>query len=1450
MVRSSIIGKNAFFFIIVIAVISIMAWSLMDNYSDYFDQVNSEYKEKKVLDLSKPVSVETLTNFFLQKGIFDNENDASFVAVAINKRIAEGKSIEDIKDFRKKAWCLTIEEIEASNSPLFKKKLMELRALNTVPDSLNNLMTPYVTSSLGSICAYVVERKEPSNVILGIIDKIVGNDEIPCKDVTVRLCEHSFDYLANSGDPDSIIGYAKTDNSGKVVFSGLDLQKSYSILPISDKYNYGSSKGTLGGNLSSVAVDGNLKIKHPFIQRPITIPMFSYSVLNKMKKDHSVIVRSAEKFKKSFVGDIITVLFAWIALFLILSIVGVRKNVDFESSIITCLTFLTCTSLIMMYSMTDPLIDELRGGDTAVGIEVGLCVIAILFLINIVFFYQGKYRISFDWLSNKLPFVPRGFSYVLVALLLTVLLFTPLGKEVGGMKVNLDLGFKFQPSEIAKYLVVLFMAAFFCVHENAIIKYSQTGNAGLFWNKVKYMGAIIIGLSSLIVLYMFLGDMGPGLVIAITFIVLYSSIKSKFTKMDGNSWSYSEFFSSDIMLLFIGVVSFCVMLYIGSLWGVTLLFACFWFALWIIGGFLLKKQIYESPIMMNLIVTLFIFGGSLFKLLSNIPFLEKLQSIGERLDSRIQMCLNTWGELGLGESAMQAGENSQVADGLWALASGGVWGQGIGEGFPDRIPAFHTDMILSSIGENLGFVFLFAIIVVLTVLLKRSLNSGYRTGNKFGLFLSMGIVIVTAIQFFVIVFGSTGIIPLTGVTVPFLSYGKVSMILNLSAFGLILSMSKHPRVRTGDKLFSTKDYKYTISSMSLIYIVLACGVCLTYFHYQFINRDSTLVRPLFVTNSNGAPVIEYNPRIRILTDLLHSGNIYDRNGVLLATNDTDTLSSHKGDYEDFSLNIDKVLASGKKRMYPFGAHMLFMIGDLNEQFLSENYGYMADARHMSYLRGFDNQKYDEQGNPIKLTLLSSKYSYSPFLPVSEYVSDDSYSLRDYSVLIPLLKKGIKHNDRIDEINNKISSFWHSNEISPKDLRLTIDAKLQYSIQEEMSRYAEKSFNGPGWNCLRMSAVLLDADNGELLTSANYPLPDISIIKENNVVYSDKNRGNNWKAYTDMDLGLKYPTAPGSTAKVMSALAGINKEGLKATERIYNVHPRERIEVFKNGRGEPNGKVSMEDAIVISSNCYFINLVNDINLYNNLSDLYKTVGIQCNFKDNDGKAVPLLPYSLIYAESEKVYRKWNPLFDATAAKALNKFEKYDSRRNNPQFKRAEERYKKMNDTDWALAWGQGIIEATPLAMGRVASMVARNGQMEKTNYVIADNEEKAELGISKEHLLGISYIEREKEAAVPILASYMEKQASKYAMASPYKNVIGGKTGTPERIYVRNGKTTKKNDGWYICYIKDCNVNGQRHNIALAVRMERLESGRSGRAMALVKDVILPQLAKYNYIQYK
>ena len=577
--KPSIFRKSSIFFAITIVVISITAWTVIGNYSDYFDRVYTEYKEKEIIDLSKPISVEVLSEYFIKKGYLDKEEDASFIANAIKKRFFQGEKLNDLKDFRKKEWCLTIDEIKSSNCVLYKEKLNELQSNNTVPDSLINHIIPNPLLQTGTISANVVEKKVTTNVFLGYIEKILGKDEIPCKDVVVRLCEHSRNFLVDSETTDSIIGYSKTDKNGKFTFKGLDPNKSYSVLPISSRYKYGNEKGTFGGNLLSVAKDGNLKINQPFIQRPITVQMFSNSTLNKMKTEHSIIVRSPKSFKKAFVKDIVTVLFCWIALFVTLSIIAIRKGVTFEKSIITCLTFLTCISLIMMYSMTDPLTDGLRGHDNAVGIEVGIVAIALLYFTNIISFYQDKSKISFDSLSEKYSFIPKGFSYVLVALLLTFLLFTPLGKDVGGMKVNLDLFFKFQPSEIAKYLVVVYMAAFFCTHENAIIKYSQTGNAGLFWSKVRYMGAIIIGLSFLILLYMFLGDMGPGLVIAITFIILYSSIKSKIIIQNGKSWNYSQIFSSDIMLLFWGVVSFCVMLYIGSTLEVTWIFALIWFIL-------------------------------------------------------------------------------------------------------------------------------------------------------------------------------------------------------------------------------------------------------------------------------------------------------------------------------------------------------------------------------------------------------------------------------------------------------------------------------------------------------------------------------------------------------------------------------------------------------------------------------------------------------------------------------------------------------------------------------------------------------------------------------------------------------------------------------------------------------------------------------------------------------
>ena len=80
--KPSIFRKSSIFFAITIVVISIMAWALVDNYSDYFDRVHTEYKEKEIIDLSKPISVERLSEFLIQKGYLDNEEERLKIAEA------------------------------------------------------------------------------------------------------------------------------------------------------------------------------------------------------------------------------------------------------------------------------------------------------------------------------------------------------------------------------------------------------------------------------------------------------------------------------------------------------------------------------------------------------------------------------------------------------------------------------------------------------------------------------------------------------------------------------------------------------------------------------------------------------------------------------------------------------------------------------------------------------------------------------------------------------------------------------------------------------------------------------------------------------------------------------------------------------------------------------------------------------------------------------------------------------------------------------------------------------------------------------------------------------------------------------------------------------------------------------------------------------------------------
>ena len=127
-----------------------------------------------------------------------------------------------------------------------------------------------------------------------------------------------------------------------------------------------------------------------------------------------------------------------------------------------------------------------------------------------------------------------------------------------------------------------------------------------------------------------------------------------------------------------------------------------------------------------MLVSIFVFGGVVAK---NVD-----TGLGDRFEQRTSMCVNTWGNLDInpdnpnyeqGKDATPV-SNTQVANGLWAIATGGFAGQGLGDGNPNLIPAFQTDMILSSIAEQIGWLGLLFVMMAFSVLLWRVIVIGYQ----------------------------------------------------------------------------------------------------------------------------------------------------------------------------------------------------------------------------------------------------------------------------------------------------------------------------------------------------------------------------------------------------------------------------------------------------------------------------------------------------------------------------------------------------------------------------------------------------------------------------------------------------------------------------------------------------------------------------------------------------
>lgn len=153
---------------------------------------------------------------------------------------------------------------------------------------------------------------------------------------------------------------------------------------------------------------------------------------------------------------------------------------------------------------------------------------------------------------------------------------------------------------------------------------------------------------------------------------------------------------------------------------------------------------------------------------------------------RIDIWLNPWLEAD--------GRAYQIVQSLMAFASGSVFGQGIAQGIPDYIPVAHSDFVFAALAEEWGLLGVIALIACMTIFVMRGLRTAvFHDRSPFHVLITVGLSMLIGVQSLLIMGGVLKLIPLTGVTLPFLSYGGSSLLMAFVTLGLLLRLSAGER---------------------------------------------------------------------------------------------------------------------------------------------------------------------------------------------------------------------------------------------------------------------------------------------------------------------------------------------------------------------------------------------------------------------------------------------------------------------------------------------------------------------------------------------------------------------------------------------------------------------------------------------------------------------------------
>jgi cell division protein FtsW (lipid II flippase) len=1309
-----------------------------------FTDVDKRLQDGTIVNLNAPNRARNVAALLKKGYYFDDPRDVDYIQSVIAVKASSAGAFDNAGELNKRKYYVNADEAIEQGGESFRQRVLDSRELlgYTGDDSIrfsqekNHPPEIPVQNDLGlgdySISGKITHKEQPVAGVLVRLnmilprDSIYSDEETAAKNTTTEnLPAAKKVFIANADKKrqlQSLTAFARSDANGNYEFKNLPTDKAFELLPLQPGFEFGRSQGV-------VELDGDKKVN--FVQSPHSIKLLSTRDFNILKKEGAFIVRTIDDFNTWYW----IIAASFFAGFIIIHILLSYRYPQADQIILPLVMVLTGISFLTLLSLQDPLRDRFLAKDTLIYLGIGVGIICVILFINLrkLTADSGLYRLL---VFKNTRSAANGWPWVVVAMgiLFSTILFGT-GPEGSGVKVNL-LGF--QPSEIVKYLVIIFLAGFFAANEKFISQYAS-------WSKrLSFFSSALIATLVTLLLFLVLGDLGPAMVICFTFIILFSFSRGDFFPMAG------------FVVLYVLITWFFdnVWLSAGITFGILGLF-----------GFWKPRYLSESAVMALIVI-------SAFLTIDKIPGLDKIiPGPVERLVERKAIWQDPW------NNEVYGGD--QVANGLWAMAGGGLTGEGVGQGFAKTIPEAHTDMILPSIGEEFGWAGMAAVFILFLLFLHRSIIIGRQTGTPLLFYLSAGIGVCTFVQFLLIAGGSIGALPLSGVSLPFESYGGSSLVINLLATGFLLSVSLVKGSQVQMDYITKQQDKNLVPALA----AALAGVILLTVNVSRYSADNKkwVVKPALVADKSGLRMFSYNPRIAILMNKLQAGSLLDRNGLILATSKPELIEKQQkklavAGVKDY--NLDSAVHKRLERFYPFEEQMFFWTGDVNTGvFNGSTNGYFAEYEHAAELRGF---KMPVSSYNVK----ASRYQEDRFLPRG--VKEMTVAKKDYSELAPLL---------LADINGpEVAAFKNRN----RDVKLTMDADLQTKIQQSIATDTSLYDN-------RVSVVVMEANTGDVLVSAQYPLPPVHNWDQLTMSQADQNKLSNWMTTTD--LGFTYASQPGSTAKVLTAMSAFNKLGIDASKVTYHVSMEERIRT-KGIEPDETGIITMERAIAKSNNVYFIKLANQQHLEEYMVNLYMKTGM---FLHGVGGYYYNKP-----AENDAQEEKWRNLWRKTE---FNTKPRYDP--NNIHKTRA----KGIS----GMAWGQGELIATPASVARLVSGVANNGVLLANRFVL--NVGKTKMPVKA----GITLADKPDYAA--LLKQYMITQS---APKVPILGIaVAGKSGTPERIV----KNKSVNDGWYVFFAPEANGKG---NMVVCIRVESTKG--SSDAVHLAGKHVIPFLLEKGYMK--